>query len=108
MRRRTNELLTKSNTSADVFGDSAYRSSAVEERLHVGRFKSRIHVRATRKRSLSEAHANANRNRSKICPRVEHVFAAQQTALGGRIHTHDWASAPKLACRTWPTTFGAW
>jgi tetrahydromethanopterin S-methyltransferase subunit G len=42
-------------------------------------------VRATRKRSLSEAQANANRNRSKIRARVEHVFAAQQTALGGRI-----------------------
>jgi IS5 family transposase len=42
-------------------------------------------VRATRKHSLSEAQANANRNRSKIRARVEHVFAAQQTALGGRI-----------------------
>ena len=33
----------------------------------------------------SEAQANANRNRSKIRARVEHVFAAQQAALGGRI-----------------------
>ena len=83
--QKLDELLTKSNTSADVFGDSAYRSREVEERLHAGGFKSRIHVRATRKRSLSEAQANANRNRSKIRARVEHVFAAQQTALGGRI-----------------------
>ena len=83
--QKLDELLTKSNTSADVFGDSAYRSSAIEERLHAGGFKSRIHVRATRKRSLSEAQANANHNRSKIRARVEHVFAAQQTALGGRI-----------------------
>ena len=83
--QKLDELLTKGNTSADVFGDSAYRSSAIEERLRAGGFKSRIHVRATRKRSLSEAQANANHNRSKIRARVEHVFAAQQTALGGRI-----------------------
>jgi transposase, IS5 family len=83
--QKLDELVTKSNTSADVFGDSAYRSSAIEERLRAGRFKSRIHMRATRKRSLSEAQANANHNRSKIRARVEHVFAAQQTAQGGRI-----------------------
>jgi transposase, IS5 family len=83
--QKLDELLTKGNTSADVFGDSAYRSSEIEERLRAGGFKSRIHVRATRKHSLSEAQANANRNRSKIRARVEHVFAAQQTALGGRI-----------------------
>jgi transposase, IS5 family len=66
-------------------------------------------VRATRKRSLSEAQTNANHNRSKIRARVEHVFAAQQTALGGRI-VRTIAScerAPKLACRTRPTTFAA-
>src|SRR5215468_5996884 len=50
--QKLDELLTKGNTSADVFGDSAYRSREVEERLRAG---------------------------------VEHVFAAQQTALGGRI-----------------------
>ena len=83
--QKLDELLTKGNTSADVFGDSAYRSREVEERLRAGGFKSRIHVRATRKRSLSEAQANANRNRSKIRARVEHVFAAQQTALGGGV-----------------------
>jgi IS5 family transposase len=68
-----------------VFGDSAYRSREVEERLRAGGFKSRIHVRATRKRSLSEVKANANRNSSKIRACVEHVFGAQQTALAGRI-----------------------
>jgi len=68
-----------------VFGDSAYRSNEIGERLRAGGFKSRIHLRATRERSLSQAQANANHNRSKIRARVEHVFAAQQTALGGRI-----------------------
>jgi transposase, IS5 family len=31
--QKLDELLTKGNTSADVFGDSAYRSSAIEDRL---------------------------------------------------------------------------
>jgi IS5 family transposase len=80
--RSLDELLAEGNTPADVFGDSAYRSSEIEERLRAGGFKN---LRAIRKRSLSEAQANANRNRSKIRARVDHVFAAQQTGLGGRI-----------------------
>src|SRR5262249_5322508 len=34
--QKLDELLTKGNTSADVFGDSAYRSREVEERLRAG------------------------------------------------------------------------
>src|SRR4030095_2293437 len=102
--QKLDELLTKGNTSADVFGDSAYRSSEIEERLRAGGFKSRIHVWATCKGSLSEAQANANRNRSKIRARVEHV-SAQQTALGGRIvrtigilraRAKNWVAEPGL------------
>src|SRR6476620_2365036 len=78
-------LLTNSNTSAEVFADSAYRSTQIEGRLRASGFKSRSQRRATRNHALSEAQANANRNRSKIRARVEHVFAAQETALGGRI-----------------------
>src|SRR6476620_700918 len=78
-------LLTNSNTSAEVFADSAYRSTQIEGRLRASGFKSRSQRRATRNHALSEAQAKANRNRSKIRARVEHVFAAQETALGGRI-----------------------
>jgi IS5 family transposase len=73
-------LLTKGNTSAEVFADSAYRSTEIEGRLRASGFKSRIHRRAhwqPRRRRM--------RNRSKIRACVEHVFAAQETALGGRI-----------------------
>ena len=79
------ELLTKGNTSVTCSATAPIAASEIEERLRTGGFKSRIYLRATRKRSLSEAQANANHNRSKIRARVEHVFAAQQTALGGRI-----------------------
>jgi IS5 family transposase len=78
-------LLNKSNTSADVFADSAYRSAGTEAKLKARGFRSRIHVRATRNCPLSEAQEAANRRKSKIRARIEHVFGAQQTARGGRL-----------------------
>ena len=79
------ELLSKGNTSNDVFGDSAYRSAETEATLKAGGFKSRIHQRGRRNHPLSEAQARANRKKSQIRARIEHVFGAQQTSPGGRL-----------------------
>ena len=78
-------LLTKGNTSADVFADSAYRSAEIEAKLKAGGLRSRIHQRARRNHPLSQVQERANRNKSKIRARIEHVFGAQQSAPGGRI-----------------------
>jgi IS5 family transposase len=78
-------LLSKANTSVEVYADSAYRSAATEAKLKAHGFKSRIHVRAGRNRPLSPAEEAANRKKSKIRARIEHVFGAQETAPGGRI-----------------------
>jgi IS5 family transposase len=78
-------LLTKANTSVEVYADSAYRSAATEAKLRARGFKSRIHVRAGRDRPLSQVQEAANRKKSKIRARIEHVFGAQETAPGGRI-----------------------
>jgi transposase, IS5 family len=78
-------LLTKANTSVEVYADSAYRSAATEAKLRARGFRSRIHVRAVRDRPLSQVQEAANRRKSKIRARVEHVFGAQETAPGGRI-----------------------
>ena len=78
-------LLDKSNTSKEVFGDSAYRSAEAEEKLAARGFRSRICVRGTRGRPLSKARAAANRAKSRIRARIEHVFGTQETAPGGRI-----------------------
>src|SRR5258707_9429676 len=75
-------LLSKSNTSVDVYADSAYRSVATEAKLKARGFKSRIHVRAGRNHPLSQAREAANRKKSKIRARIEHVFGAQETAPG--------------------------
>src|SRR6202522_3146668 len=78
-------LLNKTNTSADVYADSAYRSAETEAKLKVRGLRSRIHQRASRNHPLSKAQENANRKKSKIRARVEHVFGAQQISPGGRI-----------------------
>ena len=78
-------LLNQSNTSAQVFADSAYRSAEIEAKLKANGFKSRIHRRAWRNHPLSDAQAKANRNKSRIRARIEHVFGAQETSPGGRV-----------------------
>ena len=83
--QRLDGLLTKANTSADVFADSAYRSAETEAGLRVRGFRSRIQVRATRNHPLSERQVEANRKKSRIRVRIEHVFGAQETSTGGRI-----------------------
>src|SRR3954464_1371592 len=78
-------LLTKGNTSADVFADSAYRSAEIEAKLKARGFRSRIHRRASRNHPLSDGQTRANRAKSAIRARIEHVFGAQQSSMGGRI-----------------------
>ena len=78
-------LLTKTNTSAEVYADSAYRSAATEAKLKARGFKSRIHVRASRNHPLPEVQEEANRKKSRIRARIEHVFGAQENAPGGRL-----------------------
>jgi len=78
-------LLTKANTSAEVYADSAYRSGETEAKLKARGFRSRIHVRASRNHPLSEAQEEANTKKSKVRARIEHVFGAQENAPGGRI-----------------------
>jgi transposase, IS5 family len=78
-------LLSKNNTSSDVFADSAYRSAEIEAKLKARGFRSRIHRRARRNHPLSDGQLRANRAKSSIRARIEHVFGAQQNSVGGRM-----------------------
>jgi transposase, IS5 family len=78
-------LLSKGNTSTDVFADSAYRSVETEAKLKARGFRSRIQRRGHPNRPLSDAQTRANRAKSKIRARIEHVFGAQESSVGGRI-----------------------
>jgi transposase, IS5 family len=83
--RQLDGLLNRANTSREVFSDSAYRSAETHAKLRQQGFLSRIHTRAARNLLLSDAQCNANRRRSAVRVRIEHVFGAQETALGGRL-----------------------
>lgn len=78
------ELLDGSNTSAEVWADSAYRSEEKERALQEGGWRSRIHRKGQKGKPLNDRGQEANRKRSQARARVEHVFA-QQEAMGGML-----------------------
>ncbi len=65
------QLLDETNTSGDVWADSAYRSKEHEQMLAKAGYRSRIHRKAQRNRPLSARSLNANRKRSRVRARVE-------------------------------------
>ena len=83
--QKLSDVLDPSNTSTEVWADSAYRSVEIEARLKEKGLHSRIHRRAARNRPLSERQKSANTTRSKVRARVEHVFGHQQSSMGGKI-----------------------
>ena len=82
---RTSELSRYSNTCSEVWADSAYRSADIEAGLADRGYKSRIHRRGARNRPLSQREQLGNTTRSRVRARVEHVFAHQATAMGGKL-----------------------
>jgi IS5 family transposase len=62
------ELLDPSNTSRDVWADSAYRSQETIERLKKNRYREHIQRKGTRSRKLSKWEQQGNRTRSRIVP----------------------------------------
>jgi IS5 family transposase len=75
------QLLDETNSSGDVWADSAYRDQAREDTLAEANYRSKIHRKGSRKRPLNEREQEANRKRSRIRARVEHVFAQQADRL---------------------------
>lgn len=83
--QKLDDVLDKSNTGAEVWADSAYRSAEIEAKLEAKGYKSRIHRRARRNRPLSRREQAGNTTRSRVRARVEHVFGHQHTSMGGTI-----------------------
>jgi IS5 family transposase len=78
-------VLDKTNTSSEVWADSAYRSAETEEKLAARGFRSRIHRKGRRGHPLSEREKKGNKTRSKVRARVEHVFGSFVTTMGGKL-----------------------
>jgi IS5 family transposase len=75
--RAIDDLLDENNANKDVYGDSAYRSAAISERLAEQGYRDRIHRKGVRGHPLSKRDQQANRHKSKVRARVEHVFGRQ-------------------------------
>lgn len=71
------DLLDRSNTSKDVWADSAYRSKVKEASLIESGYRSHVQRKGSRDNPLSQRERQGNRTRSKVRSRVEHIFGAQ-------------------------------
>lgn len=76
-------LRTPQAGGAQVYADSAYRSTETEEDLAKSKHESQIHERAYRGKPLTEAQEISNTAKSSIRARVEHVFGYMENSMGG-------------------------
>jgi IS5 family transposase len=86
-------LLSKANTSGDVWADTAYRSKANEAHLAGNGFRSRIHRKKPPGKPMARNVARANGEKSKVRAAVEHVFARQKGPMGLMVRTIGLARA---------------
>lgn len=78
-------VLDPDNSGDEVWGDSAYRSQNIETALEALEHISQIHERAYRNHPLTEEQIASNRHKSKTRAKVEHVFGALVTSMGGKL-----------------------
>ena len=76
------DLLDESNTSRDVWADSAYRSQERREVLAFGGFREHLQRKGVRGRPLTDWEKRGNRTRAKVRSRVEHVFGVMARRMG--------------------------
>ena len=91
--RQLRRLVSRENTGAEVWADSAYRSQRNETWLASRLLTSRIHRRQPTGKPMPRHTARANAKKSAIRAAVEHVFAHQKTRFGLFIRTIGLARA---------------
>jgi len=79
------ELLEETNTSADVYADSAYRSKESIQLLQRRGFRERLQRKSRRNRMLTKREKQGNKARAKIRSRIEHVFGVMAMMAGSLI-----------------------
>ncbi len=79
------ELLDETNTSAQVYADSAYRSEESIKLLKKRRFRERLQRKGCRNRRLTTREKQGNKTRAKIRSRVEHVFGVMAMMAGSLV-----------------------
>jgi len=79
------ELLDETNTSRDVWADSAYHSEANTTELARRGYREHVQRKGCRHRQLTDWEKQGNRTRSRIRCRVEHIFGVQVQMAGNLI-----------------------
>jgi len=80
-------LIDRSNTGAEVWADTAYRSRKNEGRIARAGLASKVHFRRAPGKPLPAPRQRANAARSKVRAHVEHVFAEQKHRMGLFVRT---------------------
>ncbi len=76
------DLLDHTNSSQDVWADSAYRSGEKLDHLSEHGFREHIQRKSYRNKKLTDREKSGNHTRSKIRSRVEHIFGVQSQRAG--------------------------
>jgi transposase, IS5 family len=79
------ELLDETNTSRDVWADSAYRSEENLSELERRGYREHLHRKGCRHQRLTDWEKQGNRTRSRVRCRIEHVFGIQAQKAGNLI-----------------------
>jgi len=79
------ELLDETNTSRDVWADSAYRSEDTLAALKQRGYREHLQRKGYRNRKLTDREKQGNRTRARIRCRIEHVFGIQSQVAGNVI-----------------------
>ena len=76
------DLLDETNTSRDVWADSAYRSEENRTVLKQWGYREHLQRKGCRHKKLPDWELQGNRTRSRIRCRIEHVFGVQAQMAG--------------------------
>lgn len=76
------ELLDETNSSRDVWADSAYRSGDKLAELKKRGFREHLQRKGCRHKKLTEWEKKGNHSRSRVRSRIEHVFGVQTKRAG--------------------------
>jgi transposase, IS5 family len=77
------ELIEGHTQIEELYGDSAYRSEAIDNLLAEKSITNKIHEKGKRNQPLTKRQFTANRKKSRIRARVEHVFGIISRSMGG-------------------------
>ncbi len=79
------EILDETNTSCDVYADSAYRSAEHEANLKEKKFRPHLQRKGCKGHQLTSWEKQGNRTRSRVRSMIEHVFGAIHQRAGNVI-----------------------